>query len=74
MVIGTNDHCGSFNARMATGGIIFGLEFTSQLAFDTGVRHLEIMLATFNKDAVYAASSPSWNLCNWLYETVSTSF
>ena len=57
MVIGTNDHCGSFNARMATGGIIFGLEFTSQLAFDTGVRHLEIMLATFNKDAVYAAQA-----------------
>jgi len=57
VVIGTNDHCGSFNARMATGGIIFGLEFTSQLAFDTGVRHLEIMLATFNKDAVYTAQA-----------------
>ena len=42
---------------MATGGIYFGLEFNSQLAFDTGVRHLEIMLATFNKDAVYAAQA-----------------
>ena len=57
VVVGTNDHCGSYTARMATGGIYFGLEFNSQLAFDTGVRHLEIMLATFNKDAVYAAQA-----------------
>ena len=57
VVVGSNDHCGSFNARMATGGIYFGLEFNSQLAFDTGIRHLEIMLATFNKDAVYAAQA-----------------
>ena len=42
---------------MATGGIYFGLEFNSQFAFDTGVRHLEVMLATFNKDAVYAAQA-----------------
>jgi hypothetical protein len=53
----TNDHCGSYTFRMATGGIYFGLEFNSQFAFDTGVRHLEIMLATFNKDAVYAAQA-----------------
>jgi hypothetical protein len=57
VVVGSNDHCGSFNARMATGGIYFGLEFNSQLAFDTGIRHLEVMLATFNKDAVYAAQA-----------------
>ena len=57
VVVGTNDHCGSFNARMATGGIYFGLEFSNQLAFDTGIRHLEIMLATFNEDAVYAAQA-----------------
>ena len=57
VVVGTNDHCGSYTARMATGGIYFGLEFNSQLAFDTGVRHLEIMLATFNKHAVYAAQA-----------------
>ena len=38
---------------MATGGIYFGLEFNSQIAFDTGVRNLEVMMATFNKDAVY---------------------
>jgi hypothetical protein len=57
VVVGSNDHCGSFTARMATGGIYFGLEFNSQLAFDTGIRHLEIMLATFNKDAVYAAQA-----------------
>ena len=55
VVVGTNDHCGSFNARMATGGIYFGLEFKSQIAFDTGIRHLEVMLATFNKDAIYMA-------------------
>ena len=57
VVIGTNDHCGSYTFRMATGGIYFGLEFNSQFAFDTGVRHLEVMLATFNKDAVYAAQA-----------------
>ena len=57
VVVGTNDHCGSYTFRMATGGIYFGLEFNSQLAFDTGIRHLEIMLATFNKDAVYAAQA-----------------
>ena len=57
VVVESNDHCGSYNARMATGGIYFGLEFNSQLAFDTGIRHLEIMLATFNKDAVYAAQA-----------------
>ena len=57
VVLGTNDHCGSFTFRMATGGIYFGLEFNSQIAFDTGIRHLEVMLATFNKDAVYAAQA-----------------
>ena len=57
VVRGSNDHCGSFSFRMATGGIYFGLEFNSQIAFDTGIRHLEIMLATFNKDAVYAAQA-----------------
>jgi hypothetical protein len=55
VVVGSNNHCGTFNASMATGGIYFGLEFNSQLAFDTGIRHLEIMLATFNKDGVFTA-------------------
>jgi hypothetical protein len=53
IVRSTNDHCGSYTFRMATGGIYFGLEFNSQIAFDTGVRNLEVMMATFNKDAVY---------------------
>ena len=57
VVPGTNDHCGSYTFRMATGGIYFGLEFNSQFAFDTGVRHLEVMLATFNKEAVFAAQA-----------------
>ena len=57
VVRGTNDHCGSYTFRMATGGIYFGLEFNSQIAFDTGIRHLEVMLATFNKDAVYASQA-----------------
>ena len=58
IVIGANDHCGSFSWRMATGGLYFGLEFGSQASFDTGVRHLEIMLATFNNEAVYLAQAP----------------
>ena len=53
----SNAHCGSYTFRMATGGIYFGLEFNSQIAFDTGIRHLEVMLATFNKDAVYAGQA-----------------
>ena len=53
IVRSTNDHCGSYTFRMATGGIYFGLEFNSQIAFDTGVRNLEVMMSTFNKDAVY---------------------
>ena len=53
----TNDHCGSYTFRMATGGIYFGLEFNSQIAFDTGVRNLEVMLATFNKDAIYVSQA-----------------
>ncbi len=57
IVRSTNDHCGSYTFRMATGGIYFGLEFNSQIAFDTGVRNLEVMMATFNKDAVYAAQA-----------------
>lgn len=57
VVRGTNDHCGSFNARMATGGIYFGMQFGRQVAFDTGVRHLEIMLATFNDEGVYLAQA-----------------
>jgi len=57
VVRGSNDHCGSYTFRMATGGIYFGLEFNSQISFDTGIRHLEVMLATFNKDAVYAAQA-----------------
>lgn len=57
VVVNTNDHCGSFNARMALGGILFGLEFNSQISFDTGIRHLEIMLATFDADGVYLAQA-----------------
>ena len=57
VVIGSNDHCGTFTLIMATGGIYFGLEFNKQLVFDTGVRNLEIVLATLNKDAVYTAQA-----------------
>lgn len=52
---GTNDHCGSFNTRMAVGATLFGLEFGSQLIFDKGIQHTEIMLATFDKNKMYTS-------------------
>ena len=42
---------------MATGGIYLGLQFGSQVAFDTGVRHLDVMLATFNNEGGYTAQA-----------------
>ena len=52
---GTNDHCGSFNTRMAVGATLFGLEFGSQLVFDKGIQHTEIMLATFDEHKMYTS-------------------
>jgi hypothetical protein len=52
---GTNDHCGSFNTRMAVGATLFGLEFDSQLVFDKGIQHTEIMLATFDQYKMYTS-------------------
>lgn len=52
---GTNDHCGSFNTRMAVGATLFGLEFGSQLVFDKGIQHTEIMLATFDQHKMYTS-------------------
>ena len=57
LISSSNDHCGSYTFRMATGGIYFGLQFNSQIAFDTGIRNLEVIMATFNKDAVYASQA-----------------
>lgn len=50
-----NDHCGSWNTRMAVGATMFGLEFESQLIFDKGVQNIEIMLAMFDHNAMYTA-------------------
>ena len=55
LVPGSNDYCGSNAFRMAVAAILFGLEFENQKIFDAGIRYLEIKLATFNKDAIYAA-------------------
>ena len=55
LVRGTNDYCGSIAFRMAVSAILFGLEFENQKIFDAGIRYLEIKLATFNRDAIYAA-------------------
>ena len=52
---GTNDHCGSFNTRMAVGATLMGLEFGSQIIFDKGVLHVEIMLATFDDQSMYTS-------------------
>ena len=52
-----NDHCGSFNRRLAESAIVFGLEFGNQNIFDAGVRRLEVHLSTFNSDAVYGAQA-----------------
>lgn len=49
----TNDHCGSFNSIQSVGYIYYGLEFENQTVFDEGVKHLEILLAQFDKDAIY---------------------
>jgi hypothetical protein len=54
-VIGGNDFCGSWNTRMAVGATLFGLEFESQVIFDKGIQHIEIMLAMFDQNAMYAA-------------------
>ena len=55
VVRGSNDYCGSTAFRAAVSAILFGLEFENQKIFDAGIRYLEIKLATFNKDAIYAA-------------------
>ncbi|MGC6517734.1 MAG: hypothetical protein ACON49_06870 [Candidatus Puniceispirillaceae bacterium] len=52
---GTNDHCGSFNSRIATGATLYGLEFGNQLIYDFGVRKLEITLATIDELGGYSA-------------------
>jgi len=52
---GTNDHCGSINTRVAVGATLYGLEFANQVVFDHGIRSVEIMLATFDKHAMYTS-------------------
>ena len=51
----TNDHCGSFNLRIATGATLYGLEFGNQIVYDYGIRRLEISLATFDKHHGYSS-------------------
>ena len=51
----TNDHCGSFNIRIATGATLYGLEFGNQTVYDYGIRRLEITLATFDKHHGYSS-------------------
>lgn len=51
----TNDHCGSFNLRIATGATLYGLEFGNQTVYDYGIRKLEISLATFDKHHGYSS-------------------
>ena len=51
----TNDHCGSFNLRIATGATLYGLEFGNQTVYDYGIRKLEITLATFDKYHGYSS-------------------
>ena len=52
---GGNDHCGSVNLRVAVSATLYGLEFENQTVFDFGIRHLEITLATFDKNKAYTA-------------------
>ena len=54
-VVGGNDHCGSWNTRIAVGATLFGLEFGSQTLFDKGVQHIEIMLAMFDENHMYTS-------------------
>ena len=52
---GANDHCGSFNTRMAVGATLLGIELGNQVIFDKGIQHVEIMLATFDKHKTYTS-------------------
>jgi peptidoglycan hydrolase-like protein with peptidoglycan-binding domain len=52
---GTNDHCGSFNTRMSVGATLLGIELGNQIIFDKGVQHVEVMLATFDKNKIYTS-------------------
>jgi len=52
---GTNDHCGSYNTRMAVGATLLGIELGNQVIFDKGVQHVEVMLATFDKNKMYTS-------------------
>jgi len=54
-VVAGNNHCGSFNTRMAVGATLFGLEFENQTVFDKGVQNTEIMLAMFDENAMYTS-------------------
>lgn len=52
---GTNDHCGSFNTRMAVGATLLGIELGNQVIFDKGIQHVEVMLATFDQHKMYTS-------------------
>lgn len=49
------DNCGSNRWRMAVGGILLGLRTSDQSLFDAGVRHLEIALATIDKNGIFVS-------------------
>ena len=49
------DNCGSNRWRMAIGGILLGLRTGDQLLFDAGVRHLEVALATIDKNGIFVS-------------------
>ena len=50
-----NDHCGSWNLRIATGATLYGMEFANQTVYDFGIRRLEVTLATFDQKGGYSA-------------------
>lgn len=52
---GTNDHCGSYNTRMAVGATLLGIELGNQVIFDKGIQHVEVMLATFDSNKMYTS-------------------
>ena len=50
---GTNDHCGSYNTRMAVGATLL-VSSWQQVIFDKGIQHVEVML-TFDSNKMYTS-------------------
>ena len=42
---------------MAVGATLFGIEFGNQVIFDKGIQHVEVMLATFDKNKMYTSQT-----------------